>query len=67
MKSKGIYISIMYSIRLSQSFYWLIKNLLQLTEGELQSLETIIIIWLSNAEKIVQGDKVMSDIVGAID
>jgi hypothetical protein len=67
MKSKGIYISIMYSIRLSQSFYWLIKNLLQLTEGELQSPETIIIIWLSKAEKIVQGDKVMGDIVGAID
>jgi hypothetical protein len=67
MKSKGIYISIMYSIRLSQSFYWLIKNLLQLTERELQSPETIIIIWLSKAEKIVQGDKVMGDIVGAID
>jgi hypothetical protein len=43
------------------------KSLLQHNKGELQSPRTIIIIGLSNAGEIVQGDKVMGGIVGAID
>jgi hypothetical protein len=43
------------------------KGLLQHTKGELQSPGTIIIIKLGKAGKIVQGDKVMGSIIGAID
>jgi hypothetical protein len=69
MKSKGhlyIYIHQVFS-KIKLKFLSTNKRLLQHTERELQSPETIIIIGLSKAEKIIQGDKVMNGIVGTID
>jgi hypothetical protein len=69
MKSKGhlyIYIHQVFS-KIKSKLLSTNERLLQHTERELQSPETIIIIGLSQAEKIIQGDKVMDDIVGTID
>jgi hypothetical protein len=69
MKRKGhlyIYIHQVFS-KIKSMFLSTNKSLLQHNKGELQSPRTIIIIGLSNAGEIVQGDKVMGCIVGAID
>jgi hypothetical protein len=69
MKSKGhlyIYIHQIFS-KIKSMFLSTNKNLLQHTEGGLQSPGTSIIIEFSKARKIIQGDKVMSGIVCIID
>jgi hypothetical protein len=69
MKSKGhlyIYIHQIFS-KIMSKFLSTNTNLLQHTKRELQSSGTIIIIGLNKAEKIVQGDTVMGDIIGTID
>jgi hypothetical protein len=69
MKSKWhlyIYIHQVFN-KIKLKFLSTNERLIQHTERELQSSETIIIIGLSKAEKIIQGDKVMDGIVGTID
>jgi hypothetical protein len=69
MKSKGhlyIYIHQVFN-KIKSMFSSTNRSLLQHTEGELQSPGSIIIIGLSKAGKIVQGDKVVGGIIGTID
>jgi hypothetical protein len=68
MKSKGhLYIYQVFN-KIKSKFLFTNKNLLRHTEGELQSPGTIIIIIrLSKARKVIQGDKVMGSIVCTID
>jgi hypothetical protein len=54
-------------IKIKSKFLLTNKSLLQHTKGELQSSRTIIIIGLNKAGKIIQGDKVVGGIIGAID
>jgi hypothetical protein len=69
MKSMGhlyIYIHQVFG-KIKSMFLSTNKSLLQHTERELQSSRTSIIIGLSKAGKIIQRDKVVGGIIGAID